>query len=192
MSTKKARPERTQTDESLAVERARSDQAVTDDKAAVEEKADIVLEQARDDADEVLSAARAKADDRLARPSSPAVAQGVVEQERLQEDEVLRGERAAADEALRRERAASLARLFPLERDKTDLYLLTERARSDDALANRDDFLGMVSHDLRDLLNVVSMSGAMIAEDTLAVLCLAEGRSAPVDSTTRLRWTPHG
>ncbi|HEU4537692.1 MAG TPA: HAMP domain-containing sensor histidine kinase, partial [Polyangiaceae bacterium] len=77
----------------------------------------------------------------------------------------LKVERAAADEALRRERmeeARTLAALLPLEREKTDRYLLTERARSDDAVAHRDDFLGMVSHDLRTLLGGIAMSAAFL------------------------------
>ena len=57
-----------------------------------------------------------------------------------------------------------LTRLLPLERDATDQYLLTERARSDDALATRDDFLGMVSHDLRDLLNGIVVSSQLLAQ----------------------------
>ena len=44
------------------------------------------------------------------------------------------------------------------ERAATDAYLLTERARSDDAVAHRDDFLGMVAHDVRNLLNGVVLS----------------------------------
>jgi signal transduction histidine kinase len=42
--------------------------------------------------------------------------------------------------------------------------LLTERARSDDALATRDDFLGMVSHDLRDLLNGIVVSSQFLSQ----------------------------
>lgn len=166
MSTKDARPERKQTDESLAVERARSDHALREKRAAIEQKADVIIEHAREDADEVLSTARARADEKLKHPASTEQAQAVIAEERALEDEVLRDERASADATLRRERAASLARLFPLERDKTDLYLLTERARSDDALANRDDFLGMVSHDLRDLLNGIVVNASFIAENT--------------------------
>ena len=166
MTTKDARPERKQTDESLAVERAKSDHALREKRAAVEHKADVVIERAREEADEVLTTARARADEKLRHPVSSEQARAAIAQEREREDQVLRGERASADETLRRERAASLARLFPLERDKTDLYLLTERARSDDALANRDDFLGMVSHDLRDLLNGIVVNAAFIADNT--------------------------
>jgi signal transduction histidine kinase len=82
------------------------------------------------------------------------------------EDQAVRNERASADERLRREReeaARVLRKLLPLERDKTDRYLLTERARADDALSNRDDFLGIVSHDLRDLLGGMVMSAALLS-----------------------------
>jgi signal transduction histidine kinase len=163
MPPKEPRPERTQTDESLAVERANADKALLEKAKLLERRADDVIEHAREEADEVLAAAREKADDRLSRPADSTEARAAVVEERAVEDQVVLDERAVADERVRLERAASRARLFPLERDKTDLYLLTERARSDDALANRDDFLGMVSHDLRDLLNGVVMSAALIA-----------------------------
>jgi signal transduction histidine kinase len=163
MAPKEPRPERAQTDESLAVERENADHALLEKAQLLERRADDVVEHAREEADDVLAEARAKADDRLSRPMDSGQTRAAVVQERAVEDQVVTDERAVADERVRRERAASRARLFPLERDKTDLFLLTERARSDDALANRDDFLGMVSHDLRDLLNGVVMSAALIA-----------------------------
>ena len=52
---------------------------------------------------------------------------------------------------------------MPLERERTDRYLLTERIRSDEALSNRDDFLGIVGHDLRDLLGGIVMSASLLA-----------------------------
>jgi signal transduction histidine kinase len=168
MSGSKApRPERKQTDQSLAVERAKTDHALKENAAAVELEADVVLERAREEADDVLTAARAKADDKVENPVSLEQTQEAIAQERAREDEVLEAERAEADLSIKRERAANariLARLLPLEREKTDKFLLTERARSDDALANRDDFLGMVSHDLRDLLNGIVVNAAFIAE----------------------------
>jgi signal transduction histidine kinase len=154
-------PGRTLTDESLAEERAKADLALESEKASVEGKADVIVERAREEADEVLTAARAKADEKLSGPVSTLA-------ERAREDRVVENERASADEKLRRERgrtARVLARLVPLEREQTDQHLLTERARSDEAIANRDDFLGMVSHDLRDLLNGIVGNAALIAED---------------------------
>jgi signal transduction histidine kinase len=57
-----------------------------------------------------------------------------------------------------------LRRLVPLERESTDRYLLTERARSDDAVSNRDDFLGLVTHDLRDLLGGIVLSTSLLSK----------------------------
>lgn len=164
MSGDRPQPERSKTDTSLAGERAKTDAAFAE-KTALEQKADAVVDRARNEADEILSAARAEADDKLQRPaeSDPSVLAG----ERVLEDAALDALRAGADEAVRRERAISwrlLARLLPLERDQTDRHLQVERARSDAALASRDDFLGMVSHDLRDLLAGIVMSSACIGE----------------------------
>jgi signal transduction histidine kinase len=73
----------------------------------------------------------------------------------------VRGERASADVTLandRKDQGDALAALLVHERAATDAYLLTERVRSDDAVSNRDDFLGMVAHDVRNLLNGVVLS----------------------------------
>ena len=89
-----------------------------------------------------------------------------VSAERAGEDEALKDERAAADESLRREReeqTRTLAALLPLEREKTDRSLLTERTRSDDAVAHRDDFMGMISHDLRDLLGGIANNAKLLS-----------------------------
>ena len=162
--SQKPRPERDQTDESLRKERRNTDQAIAEQRTDVQGNADELVERARQQADEVLDTARDKADEKLAtaRPSQEVV------NARAREDEVLEDERDAADETLRREReeqARTLLALLPLEREKTDRYLLTERARSDDKLANRDDFLGMVSHDLRNLLSGIVLNAETLAAD---------------------------
>lgn len=160
-------PEREQTDESLRAERARTDEALAKRQAAVVEDAAEVVQRARDTADAVLSAARDQADLQLASADAD-VAPEILAHERGLEDVALRDERDAADETLRVEReetAQALALLLPLERVKTDRYLLTERARSDDAVANRDDFMGIVSHDLRNLLGGIVMSAGMLSQN---------------------------
>jgi signal transduction histidine kinase len=144
--------------------RENADGGLGEKGAGLERRADAVVARARSDADDVLAVARARADDEWQESGGTRQAATALAEERGAEDEVLRGERALADEVLRREREITLARLFPLERDKTDLYLLTERARSDAALASRDNFLGMVTHDLRDLLNGIVLSATMIAD----------------------------
>ena len=92
---------------------------------------------------------------------------GRAEQEDSENDVVLLRRRATADRSLRRERdetARALARLLPLERSTTDRYLLTERVRSDDAVLNRDTFLGIVSHDFRDLIGGIVMTAGLLAK----------------------------
>ena len=159
--------EREQTDESLRTEREKTDRALAEHQAAVEEDADAVIRHARDTADAVLVEAREKADDDLAEAGAPGAARRALAGERKRDDAALRAERAAADDSLERERAetnVALARLLPLERVKTDRYLFTERVRSDDALSNRDDFLGIVSHDLRNLLGGIVLAAGVMAK----------------------------
>ena len=166
---KKPRPERDQTDESLRTERNNSDHVMADARANVQESADAVVERAREQADAVLEAARDKADQKLDTAAPEAEERAAVARERAQEDQVLQDERVAADRRLQRERAElarTLARLLPFERETTDRYLLTERARSDDALAHRDDFMGMVSHDLRNLLSGIVMNAMLLSEES--------------------------
>jgi signal transduction histidine kinase len=163
----KAPRERKQTDESLRQEREKADLALAESQEAVDEDADEVIRRAREEADAVLDAARDKADRRLD-PAAPDGLRGSITQERVMEDEAVEHERAVADENLRNERAEdarALLKLLPLEREATDRHLLTERARSDDAVSNRDDFLGIVSHDLRNLLSGIVMSAALLSKN---------------------------
>jgi signal transduction histidine kinase len=167
MATSSAEPERKRTDESLAGERAKADAALAE-KARSERAAADVIERARDKADAVLATARETADEKLDTATTREQTESAIASERRVEDELISDLRAKADETLRKEREASarvLARLIPLERERTDQHLLIERARSDDAVATRDDFLGMVTHDLRDLL-----SGIVVSSQTIAAL----------------------
>jgi signal transduction histidine kinase len=162
---KNASQERDQTDESLRLEREKTDRALAERQTA-EEDSDLVVLRARESADAVLSEARTKADELLDQASPPVATLATLAEERALEDEALQDERASADETLRREReenARVLSRLLPLEREKTDRFLLTERARSDSALSNRDNFLGIVSHDLRNLLGGIVMSADLLS-----------------------------
>lgn len=146
-------PERGRTNESLRTEREKADQHADAVVGRAQDRADAVLSAARDNADAVLDAARAGAD----------AARAV--EERVRADDIIRRERDIADETLRLEReeyARTLKRMLPLERESTDRSLLAERTRSDDALANRDDFLAIVTHDLRDLIGGIVMSAALL------------------------------
>lgn len=159
--------ERDQTDDSLRDEREKTDRAITEGRDLVQDEADNVLRRARTEADEVLRGARQRADRILQESAGTLSAGTAVAMERELEDAAVRSDRDAADETLELERAETariLARLLPVERDQTDHHLQTERVQSDGALANRDDFLGVVTHDLRDLLGGVVMSASVIAK----------------------------
>jgi len=142
--------EREQTDESLRAERDSADRALDDDLAAADETADAIVSRARARADAVLAASRRKTDQSVSRELRP----DLLKLSRVLEDEVLEHERARADNILREERADHVA-LLSHEREETDRDLSHERARSDHALAMRDDFMGIVSHDLRNMLNAM-------------------------------------
>jgi len=149
--------EREQTDESLRLEREKADEALDEKLSAIEEAADAGIAKERTMADEALAAAREKADRQTRTSNDTSTARTA--KSRAREDETVREERADADETVRVERAEHVA-LLTNERDETDKDLLTERARSDDAVATRDDFLGIVSHDLRGMLgSVVGFAG---------------------------------
>ena len=160
--------EREKTDEKLRAERQRTDQALRDKLAAVGATADHTVEEARVVADAAIATARVTADELLKDGEEHRVALATLAEQRSAEDEALETVRAAAAEALHRQREEDvrvLAALLPLERRKTDRQLLTERARADEALAHRDDFLGIVSHDLRDLLSGILLRAAMLPDD---------------------------
>ena len=159
--------ERQQTDGSLRDEREKTDRAIAEGRDVVQESADAVLRRARAEADEVLGEARGKADRLLRNTPSPPSAAAVIALDRETEDAVVQADREAADQALALERAETariIARLLPEEREQTDQHLHAERVQSDTALANRDDFLGVVAHDLRDLLGGIVMSASVIGK----------------------------
>ena len=69
-----------------------------------------------------------------------------------------------ADHVLDRERSEHVT-LLSQERQATDQDLSHERARSDKALAMRDDFMGIVSHDLLNLLNAMVGISSLIEKE---------------------------
>lgn len=158
----KPHPERVSTDASLHAERTRTDEELAKRASVIEADADHEVAMARDRADDQLKEARAKADASSALAAAAGEATTV---ERASEDAALSRERAVADDKLDAERTQwkrALSMLLQHEREETDDRLLSERERSDEAIASRDDFLGMVSHDLRTLLGGIAMSSAFL------------------------------
>lgn len=157
-------PERHETDQSLHVERQKTDDEIGRQHAAIEQGSDTAVERARGRADEVLEGARERADESLAQGGSSGGQRQALRLERAQEDAATQQERFTADEHAsdeRQERIRALANLLRFEREQTDERLLIERARGDAALAARDDFMSMVSHDLRTLLGGIALTADM-------------------------------
>jgi len=63
---------------------------------------------------------------------------------------------------LRQEQATT--RRVEIDRDDTDARLFLERAHADQAVSSRDDFLAMVSHDVRGLLGALTLSSTVLAK----------------------------
>jgi signal transduction histidine kinase len=160
-------PERTKTDKSLREERANTDDAIRGDRDTSERSAESVIDKARALSDAAIKAERKKTD-KEARLPARAAKKSALKGQRSKADRAVQGQRATADHALRTDlkgRADALDALLVHERAATDAYLLTERVRSDKDVSHRDDFLGMVAHDVRNLLNLVVLSLAMLRPD---------------------------
>lgn len=170
-SKAKEHPERSDTDDSLREERDRADAEIEKHAAAVEAQADTVVEQARGRADAVLDHARQKVDSTVRQSGGDDGIADELSEARASEDEAVLTERAEADEALgveRAERQRTVARSVAIGRDATDDRLDTERACSDFAVASRDEFLAVVSHDVRSLLAGIATSAELISNLPLA------------------------
>jgi signal transduction histidine kinase len=150
---------REQTDESLRQERERADRALDEDLAAADGVADAVIFQARERADALLARSRASSD-----KASSSDASQALQVSRAVEDGILERERVTADTILRDERADHVAMLSH-ERNATDRDLSRERARSDHALSTRDEFMGIVSHDLLTMLHTMVFVSALIEKE---------------------------
>jgi signal transduction histidine kinase len=177
-------PERTKTDKSLREERANTDDAIRGDRDSSERGAEGVIDKARAVADAAVKAERQKTDQETRLPPKPAK-KGAVVGQRAKADRAVRGERATADDALRSDlkgRADALEALLVHERAATDAYLLTERVRSDKDVAHRDDFLGMVAHDVRNLLH-----GVVLNLELLAPAAAAEPGTPTAVAASRIR-----
>ena len=153
------------TDQSLGEERRKTDDELAHRRADIEDDADAVVASARAKADDVVRVTREAADLR-----SPETAEesGRLAVERRREDDLLAREREVIDRQRNIERADRhrvIAALLETERKSTDVSLLSERRSADNAIAARDEFLGMVSHDLRTLIAGISLNAAMLMQE---------------------------
>ena len=163
---KKSPPERDTTDKSLRTERRKTDAQLAAHQHSVKEDADAMVAKARQMADSVLSDARDREDEHLADEGASKKAARGLGDERAREDAALTADRGGEDAATvadRRERHMALVGLLAFERKDTDVRLKIERTRADEALTSREDFLAMVSHDLRSLLGGIALRAGLLA-----------------------------
>ena len=156
---------RSSTDHSLRQERERTDDELRGRSDALAEDADELIERAREHAKRVLELAHERADEQLSAAGTTTEAQEAVEQDRQTAAATLAAEHAAADthryDERERRRAALLA-LLAHERSATDTTLAVERGLADRSLSAREDLLGVVAHDLRNMLQLVMVHAANI------------------------------
>jgi signal transduction histidine kinase len=142
---------RAHTDASLRFEREQYDISVETRLAGVNEAADSVIIRARARARDVLARAR----ERAAGVTTPVAATTMqTKAEHMLADKVVLAEQVDAEASLRAELSAHVERSTPERRD-TDSDLQIERVHADDVLARRDEVLGNVSHELRNMLHAV-------------------------------------
>jgi signal transduction histidine kinase len=168
MPHRRVKPARESTDTFLRTERTKTDGELAARVTASYRQADEVLHVERARAEEVLRTARARADERSQRGQLSHVEEMAIATERARDDAILRQEHARADEittAERAERDRLVASLLDRERRDTDAGLLLERVTADEVLSQREHFLGMVSHDLRNELAGIAMSVAQIIKN---------------------------
>jgi signal transduction histidine kinase len=170
---------RRQTDDSLRAERERSDQELIARSEGLAEDAEALIKKARERANAVLETARGREDAQLERMSAAPALRTIVDQERVTEDSALQTERAEADSHRldeRERRRLAMLQLLALERESTDRTLDNERSVVDRSLSAHVDMLGVVAHDLRNLLNVlvVNASTIVMADQLITAIPLAQ------------------
>lgn len=169
-SSKEPAISRTQTDRNLRAERERSDDELLARSTELAEDAEEVIERARERARRVLELARDREDGQLLASEASPDAREIVQQERRVADATLSAERATADAQRldeRERRRAAMIQLLAFERSATDRTLAAERQLADRSVTAREDLLGVVAHDLRNMLQtvVVNASAIVIARE---------------------------
>ena len=157
------------TDRSLREERDKVDATRMKQQAAIDRDADEVVELARRDADAVLLKARQDEAETRERQLVTAESQADSLREARAADVATRSERAADDRVRRKERTDNqklLDDFLRAERALTGLSLADERLHASAEVNSRDEFLGMVSHDLRNLLGAVDLKVSALATAT--------------------------
>jgi signal transduction histidine kinase len=168
--------ERKQTDSSLSTERGKTDESLGELRKKAENETDAQVRSDRKDADEVREQGRSDED-------SLKDATVKLKDQRACEDVAVELERSSVDAALKTERSKKEAVLHAFlnqERGETDQNLSRERLHTDQVafaevdshtatkalLTSRDEFLSIVSHDLKNPIGAVLSCAEMLLEDS--------------------------
>jgi signal transduction histidine kinase len=149
---------RESTDDGLRQERRRADVELATSADTIRDIANKGVTDARQTADQLLQGLRVREDRDVS--ITPSLTDA-----RARQDAELETARHDADALVREEiqqRQVALASLLAFERERTDLHLETERLRAEQALTSRQDFMAMVSHDMRSLLGAIALSAEML------------------------------
>jgi signal transduction histidine kinase len=179
--------ERLQTDDSLVKERGKADDSFETYNENAEDKTDLVLKSGRSQADEARLERRNHTDGQ--RNKIIKNGDNLILAERKLEDKEIEIERSNMDLALRHERGEKerlMTKLLSQERDETDRNLLGEREKTDlevkrtgevlkderaahletkSALMTHEEFVAIVSHDLRNPIGAILSSVDILLED---------------------------
>jgi signal transduction histidine kinase len=156
---------RKETDRTLRAERDRSDDELLTRVHALAEDSEAIIDRARDRARQVLELVREREDRRMVAHGATAEQREDVNTERRLEDVALAEERATADahwlDEYERRRLAVI-QLLAHERGLTDQMLAAERRIVDRSLSAREDVLGHVAHDLRNIVQTIIVNASVI------------------------------
>ncbi len=179
--------ERAQTDTSLSTERGKTDESFEAYKQSAESETDNAVKKNRLEADKARLNRRSAADGRKDIPNSD---EAQVQNDRKLEDSAIQKERSKNDLAIDQERTAKeklIVQLVSLERQTTDKNLSTERAETDreynlseilltaektahlstkSALTTREEFVAIVSHDLKNPIGAILSASELLLEDS--------------------------
>jgi len=158
---------REKTDRSLEEERDKADEYLTQPFQEVEEKTHEKVHSIRDAVDQAKESQRDALDDDkerfrgIADASLSQVDDELLAEERERLDKLQEAEREAVDRVRAEEHAQKeslVNAILEHERQQTDSHLLDERVHADRELITREQFLSIVSHDLKNPLAAISIS----------------------------------
>ena len=159
---------RGKTDQSLEEEREKTDEYLQDTLHKVEQKTSRKVRSIRQSTDEAVERHREEVDREKEDQSATPIDEHLLMHEREMVDQIQAREREEEDRARTEERDQKQLiadALLEQERKKTDSNLLEERVHADEQLITRDQFVTIVSHDLKNPVAAIAISARLIKRD---------------------------